>query len=863
MFIKKVIAILIAVMTFLSAAAIGFTATPYEDVEGNSYYEDILELTELGIIKGHDKNMFFPSLALTRAEFSQMATAVLNLDMSGTHTYFIDVPPDHWAYGAVGIMTSKGYLSGYEDGSFRPDSEITYYEAISILVRLLGYQYKADMAGGYPYGFYSAALELSLLKGIELSGENVLRRDVACRLINNALDIPLVDLIGIQGENSSYSINKEVTLLTKYLKMKRSKGIVTSNDLVSIQNMPLASENQIIIDGIPMNCRAPEEKKLVGYQVKYTYRLDEDSDVKELVSIRKYENKELTVDRDDFIGISGVKITWKDSDEKDRVLTLSSTVNLIVNGEEKLYDEAIFENIKYGNFTFVSNNQDNIYDVVIIHDYNKMIQVGTINRTDMIITDKDDNSNKIMLDPDEKEILIFNANGESAEFSQIQEGNILLIQESANITEVYISSDTISGNINMFSDEDGFTMGEQTLKVNPYAKEKNSMKRLQIGDKVVFYKDHLGKIAAVSKESQADSSIMYLIDIGKKDEAFEDTLRAKFYLLDGTIQIYDISSNLKVDTETCKNISEEDLRKKLEITYDDAGTSKTKIDQIMLVRLDSNQKVNYMETARGISEFASDEDGFCKTHDRLQRTYISNGSFDFDIYIGSAPILIVPADVKNAEERDFVIEDKSFMTSGLKYTVEAYAYSKQDEESAIIIKTNAAGSGSIADQTPMAVVSSVTKAVNKDNNLVTRVYYLDKDGENYADLEDGKVQKDTDGTYNFADLVKGDTITITADNQRRVSAFKVYYKDGAFLQKMTISAASDLSYCGEVTRITANYCWLESSISIKMKNGTAKVIVVKNNGNVRYGTVDDIEVGDTALYHLISRATQLIVAYKQ
>ena len=118
--------------------------TSFPDVPANSWYETYVNsMAAMGLIKGYDDGAaFLPGRHITRAEFVTILSRVLpaeeglELDLSAL---FPDGKNDHWAYDALCNAVDRGWLSGYEeDGTLRPDAQITRAEAITILNRLLG-----------------------------------------------------------------------------------------------------------------------------------------------------------------------------------------------------------------------------------------------------------------------------------------------------------------------------------------------------------------------------------------------------------------------------------------------------------------------------------------------------------------------------------------------------------------------------------------------------------------------------------------------------------------------------------------------------------------------------------------------------
>ena len=118
--------------------------TSFPDVPANSWYETYVNsMAAMGLIKGYDDGAaFLPGRHITRAEFVTILSRVLpaeeglELDLSAL---FPDGDNDHWAYDALCNAVDRGWLSGYEeDGTLRPDAQITRAQAITILNRLLG-----------------------------------------------------------------------------------------------------------------------------------------------------------------------------------------------------------------------------------------------------------------------------------------------------------------------------------------------------------------------------------------------------------------------------------------------------------------------------------------------------------------------------------------------------------------------------------------------------------------------------------------------------------------------------------------------------------------------------------------------------
>lgn len=103
--------------------------------EGEWYAEAVTALAGEGVINGYPDGTFRPNDPITRAEFVTMAMNFSNADM-GTNCDFSDVSIEKWYYAAIAGATNNGWISGYPDGTFRPERYITRAEVSSVINRI-------------------------------------------------------------------------------------------------------------------------------------------------------------------------------------------------------------------------------------------------------------------------------------------------------------------------------------------------------------------------------------------------------------------------------------------------------------------------------------------------------------------------------------------------------------------------------------------------------------------------------------------------------------------------------------------------------------------------------------------------------
>ena len=159
--------------------------------------EDALQaLSALGIFSGDDQGNLNLSSRVTRAEFVTMLVRATpggsQIGQAATSPY-PDVPRSHWASGFVEAAVSQGLVSGYSDGTFRPNKEITLAEGVSMALPLLGYG-PEDFTGAYPTGQLALYRSLRLDRGVSAASATApLTRQDAMYLFYNLLSAPTKD----------------------------------------------------------------------------------------------------------------------------------------------------------------------------------------------------------------------------------------------------------------------------------------------------------------------------------------------------------------------------------------------------------------------------------------------------------------------------------------------------------------------------------------------------------------------------------------------------------------------------------------------------------------------------------------------
>ena len=196
---RRILTLFLAVCMAVSllavpAGAANAKTVTFSDVGDRTTAMAVESLRLLGVLDGYSDGTFRPGAVLTRAQFCKMAVYAMNgsdeLGRYRTVTVFPDVKPSHWAAAYINMAAKgKNIIAGYADGLFHPDRTVTVGQAVTILLRMLGYK-DEDVGGVWPDSYMAEAATIGLTDGVGTDGNAGLTRGQAARLFLNLLRAP-------------------------------------------------------------------------------------------------------------------------------------------------------------------------------------------------------------------------------------------------------------------------------------------------------------------------------------------------------------------------------------------------------------------------------------------------------------------------------------------------------------------------------------------------------------------------------------------------------------------------------------------------------------------------------------------------
>lgn len=179
---NRFLSVMLCVTMFSSTVGISVSA---------SHTSSPLELLKaMEVLSGDPDGSMRPDDLVTRAEFAKMAVLLspykTQVALNSKISVFSDCTADHWASSYVKVAAENGIIEGYSSGFFGPNDNITYAQAVTVALRLLGYT-DEDFGYTYPEGQLGMAQSLKLNSGLVKTADEQLTRYEVSLIFTNTL----------------------------------------------------------------------------------------------------------------------------------------------------------------------------------------------------------------------------------------------------------------------------------------------------------------------------------------------------------------------------------------------------------------------------------------------------------------------------------------------------------------------------------------------------------------------------------------------------------------------------------------------------------------------------------------------------
>ena len=732
---KRILATIVAVMLVVSSLTVPAFALFTDLAEDSSSYKAVNVLNMLGIINGYDDGngnfSFKPENNVTRAEFTAMLLRTRGMGSVGSTSLenppFPDVTTSDvsWAIGNIRTARELGIINGYDDGTFKPNNNVSYEEAVKMIVCALGYG-EMGAEGAFWYSKYlMTATSLGFLEGAGGAIAAPATRATIASMLYNCLEINL-------AENNEIT-NK--TILENDLKLTKNVGYIASNPTISLfaPNSNLRDDEiQIATNGSNevVTYKVDDAEKyndMLGAQITFYYTNDRDSGFKTIISASVEDTETLEIQSSMIVGNTTSSIDYYKTDDADRTTTAGISADSVVVYNGKLFgsDKATSTFAAYctakgsdampsiGKVKLVDRNGDKSYDVVFVDSYEAWIAsaVSTTNETvtDNILRENSAATDKTITLKKSSSVKLVDESGNEVEFSAIKKDSVISVKKDnhSGLTAV-VTNNTVSGKISGTSSKKGVTINGKDYKFSkqaPWGTDAvsggSNMTAPQFGDSGKFYLDIDGNILAYDKtEAVTTQYYGYVINAAvKSSDGFDEELRVNISTKSNpTGKIYYITTKSKINGSTYNDLNDAltalggDVAQGVKFTI----SKSNEIDEILTASATTSGEdivsdTLYIYKGEGIS---TAKDWTYKSTSKE----LSNGGNK--IYIGSATII----NVKDGSSKYKVMTTSDFVNNGV-YQIEAFDMTKTGSAKFMIVHDGAANVGEVKASSPVMVIT--------------------------------------------------------------------------------------------------------------------------------------------------------------
>ena len=241
--LQKILALVLALVMSLSLMATAGATDFSDDAEiDETFRESVDVLNGLKVFQGYDNGAYFsPKGDITRAEVAAIIYRIATGDVTDSqvkiyadYNKFSDVPSDHWAAGYINYCTNAEYIKGRGDGKFYPQDKVTGYEALAMILRVVGYDKNGEFTGAdWQVQTAATANQRKVTKNVNAGtlGTPASRETVA-ELLCQAILIEKVNYTLAFGYQ--ISTDPKDTIAYETFKMQRLEGVVTGNEYADL-----------------------------------------------------------------------------------------------------------------------------------------------------------------------------------------------------------------------------------------------------------------------------------------------------------------------------------------------------------------------------------------------------------------------------------------------------------------------------------------------------------------------------------------------------------------------------------------------------------------------------------------------------
>jgi hypothetical protein len=677
----------------------------------------------------------------------------------------------------------------------------------------------ADEKGGFPYGYFSVAVNVGIIKQSKQANDEPLNKRVFAELIFNALNSKIMEQTN-WGLDPNYTTDNKNLLNARY-NLYKIKGVVTGNQKTTLLNQNGLSNGRVSVNNIEYTCNKDTIHSMIGRNIiAYVEKIE--NDIGKIVYALDDKNNVVAINSDDIVKnkVTLTNITYT-NDDKNIDKKISPEAIVILNeisyfGYTK--DTFLTDNTK---ITLIDNNSDSIYDVVMIDKGDSILArtVDIINGKIFYIDNElvKKEIDNISFDELESKGCIVNELNEKISKNDLRANDVFTIYYDFNhvIKKIVVSGIKVKGTISQAYFEKNYWYYQ--IDNTTYRDIANL--GLNVSDSSILYLDFQNQIVASEKLSLSDVSdkmIYGYIYNAKLKSALDKRLILKIYTQYGEHKVIQVRDKITLNFQQSKTST--DVLTALsyngtEITptiafldIDDSGF----IRGIFLPETRADHKENSVFSLLGTGQ--------------NDLYYRSNGAFGARFMLTTKTVVfVIPND--KSKEMLFSISSRKMFADSSKYKFFAYGDSKYNLIDAMVVPITG---GELDFNAKFFMVDKLTDIADSDGNQTGKLYGL-CDNKYTSYTISNEIYNDS-----IKNLKQGDLIRISLDPLNEISGFKelIYKGSDTMPIEMVSESVSEYSVVGTGFHLVYGYDYSKKDGITLIKytiNSVEKEIIVDTN----------------------------------
>ncbi len=552
--LKRILALLLSLIFIISVNVTGFAAEEEGPTfDPSMYYETISLLSTLGVI---DSNFYAEGTpdVVTRGEFAQAAAKILNIaPLTSFVADFADVPSEHSYASYIYAMKNAGYMSGVSQDLFSPDTPVIFEQALSVLVKLVGYNDVALATGGYPTGYLSVANNVGVLEGLQPYMGTPLSKGLLLDLIKNTVTCDML-VPNSYGTSNSYTTTEGVNILSYYHKIYEGTGIVNA-DAISTMSSERARVGYVVIDGVEYK-KADDTILIntVGRKVNFFYKSQSGNKTVLFADVANIREATFVVGpKLDFSYTTGA-YTYE-TEDKTLTYKIGYSYKVIYNMFE-LYPVTADRMLPdSGTITLIDNDEDGIYEIIIIDEFKNIVADNYNAASDRVI-DILDPSRTIKFN-DYEFYRVIDPVGAPYDKAAIEKYDVIEFYESIDGTSFTALVKRSAANVIIDGIDDNYIYcGNDKYFISADARE--NIATISLGGSYKIYLNSKNELVYWTRGD--DIKVGYVIDV-KGTTGLEPKTSVKIYTTTGQVNILPLADKVTNYTTFGTTVSTASLKK--------------------------------------------------------------------------------------------------------------------------------------------------------------------------------------------------------------------------------------------------------------------------------------------------------------